>query len=167
MVLWFSDLYHEKASLTQDCNSHPDFLRITDPFPNHQGYTQSLPQHDLSFLVCHGVTWLPWLPFSSDCLSSHIVKSPPHVWSSLCRPLNSGPLQWGHGMHLKSSRIWAPGDPESWARPQDCWGKWPSLGLSVSESETHEHGEISTRLFTSAEEHKCSKSMLKEGRHPH
>ena len=43
-------------------------------------------------------------------------------------------------------------------------GTW--LGSSVSENETHEHGEISTRLFTSAEEHKCSKSMSEEGRPP-
>ena len=44
------------------------------------------------------------------------------------------------------------------------WGKsvgeW--LGSSVSENETHEHGEISTRLFTSAEGRGYSKSMCKE-----
>ena len=39
-------------------------------------------------------------------------------------------------------------------------GTW--LGSSVSENETHEHGEISTRLFTSAEGRRCSKSARKE-----
>ena len=34
----------------------------------------------------------------------------------------------------------------------------------MSESETHEHGEISTRLFTSAEGCKCSESMQEEDR---
>ena len=35
----------------------------------------------------------------------------------------------------------------------------PQLRSSVSESKTHEHREISTRLFTSAEGCKCSLSM--------
>ena len=39
-------------------------------------------------------------------------------------------------------------------------GTW--LGSSVSENETHEHGEILTRLFTSAEGRRCSKSEHKE-----
>ena len=39
-------------------------------------------------------------------------------------------------------------------------GTW--LGLSVLKNETHEHGEISTRLFPSAEGHGCSKSTRKE-----
>ena len=39
-------------------------------------------------------------------------------------------------------------------------GTW--LGSSVSENETHEHGENSTRLFTSAEGHGYSKSTCKE-----
>ena len=39
-------------------------------------------------------------------------------------------------------------------------GRW--LGLSVWENETHEHGEISTRLLTSAEGRGCSKSARKE-----
>ena len=36
------------------------------------------------------------------------------------------------------------------------------LGSSVSENETHEHGEILTRLFTSAEGRGYSKSTRKE-----
>ena len=39
-------------------------------------------------------------------------------------------------------------------------GEW--LGSSVLKNETHEHGEISTRLFTSAEGCGYSKSMRKE-----
>ena len=39
-----------------------------------------------------------------------------------------------------------------------CWGKGPELGSSVWESETHAHGEISTRLFPSAEGRGGSKS---------
>ena len=39
-------------------------------------------------------------------------------------------------------------------------GEW--LGSSVSENETYEHGEISTKLFTSAEGRGNSKSTGKE-----
>ena len=46
--------------------------------------------------------------------------------------------------------------PYSWRK------KWLLLRSSVSESETHEHGEISTRLFTSAEGRRCSKSTREE-----
>ena len=36
----------------------------------------------------------------------------------------------------------------------------------MSESETHEHGEILTRLFTSAEGRGCSKSRHERGKTP-
>ena len=48
--------------------------------------------------------------------------------------------------------------PYSWRK------KWLLLRSSVSESETHEHGEISTRLFTSAEGRRCSKSAANQKR---
>ena len=37
----------------------------------------------------------------------------------------------------------------------------------MSESKTHEHGEISTRLFTCAEGHKCSHEMKEDPPPPH
>ena len=40
--------------------------------------------------------------------------------------------------------------------------KWLWLRTSVTESETHEHREVSTRLFTSAEGRGCSKGTCEE-----
>ena len=43
-------------------------------------------------------------------------------------------------------------------------GTW--LGSSVSKNETHEHGEISTRLFTSTEGHRYSKKRMHPTKDP-
>ena len=70
----------------------------------------------------------------------------------------------------RCGRLSKRGKPQPLGALQGCpsrmgmLGTW--LGSSVSKNETHEHGAISTRLFTSAEGHGCSKSTRPKKKRP-